>query len=275
MIINHRLKLWVGIAACLCAGWASQAAAAKDDLILSTAPTQSFEDTRALYTPLAQFLSKTTGKNVVLRPAHNFIGYQSKLRHDRYDIVFDGPHLTAWRVNRKNHEPVVRFPGQIRIVVATKEESEYKALADLDRARVCAFASPNMLTMVFLSQFPNPVRQPHLLREQGFKDLVDCLQSGRGDVAVLRDKQWDKVDQTGLRLIPFPEHSYPERTFTVSERVDLETREKIRAALLSEEGKIAAEKLLSRFKKSKFVPATKAEYANMDELLAPLWGFHD
>ena len=250
-------------------------AATNGELILSTAPTQSHKITKQLYGPLAQYLSTKTGKRVILKPAHNFIGYSSKLRHDRFDIVFDGPHLSAWRIAKHGHQPIARFPGDIQIVVATKEDSPFKTLDDLINARVCAFASPNMLTMAFMKHFTNPVRQPFMLRAQGFKGLQKCLRGGRGEVVVLRDKHWKKMDQKGLRLIPVPKHSYPERTFTVSQRVDDQTRDQIRDALLSQEGKKVTAALLKRFKKDHFVAAESKDYDTLDELLYPVWGFRE
>ena len=92
-------------------------------------------------------------------------------------------------------------------------------------------------------------------------------------MAILRDKMWEKMEQSGLTLIDLPEKSYPERTVTVSSRIPKETQDKIAAALLSPEGQKAAASLLKRFKKDKFIPAQKQDYDGLDKLLKPVWGF--
>lgn len=258
---------------------ATAQAADKDAIVFATAPTHSKDETVKLYTPLMSYLSQVTGKKFIIEPAANFIEYSVRMRLDKYDMIFDGPHLTGWRVANMGHTPIVRFPGTIKIVVAAKKESGLSSMKDLEGgyARVCAFASPNMLTMAFLSHFPNPVRQPHLIRTQGFKGLVKCINSNHGEAVVLRDKLWGKLsdeDKESLKLIAQPERGYPERTFSVSSRVDEALRKQIAEALLSEQGTKVSQALLARFKKKNFIPAKGEDYAGLDQLLRPVWGFH-
>ncbi|MEN8170669.1 MAG: PhnD/SsuA/transferrin family substrate-binding protein [Pseudomonadota bacterium] len=253
--------------------------AADDEIIFSTAPTHSKEETLKLYTPLMNYLTKVTGKKFVIKPAANFIEYSVRMRLDKYDMLFDGPHLTGWRMVNMDHTPIVRFPGTIRIVVAADKESSLNSLKDLEGgyARVCAFASPNMLTMAFLSYYPNPVQQPRLIRTQGFKELVSCLKSNRGQAAVLRDKLWGKIkdeDKAEMKLIASPKRGYPERTFSVSPRVSEPLRKQIAEAMLSEEGLKASKALRTRFKKKSLLAAKPVDYKGLDQLLNPVWGFH-
>lgn len=245
-------------------------------VVFTTAPTHSEEETRRLYTLLMDYLSRVTGKEFVIDTADNFIQYAIRMRLDKYDMLFDGPHLVGWRMAHLNNTPLVRLPGTIRIVVVAREQSRIESMEELKygQGRVCAFASPNMLTMAFLSYFPNPVRQPMMLRVQGFKELERCVRSGRGDVAVLRDKLWNKMDQTGLKVVAAPQRGYPERTFSVSSRLDAALQQKIRDALLSEEGMQASQPILKRFKKDKLLAANAEAYHGLDQLLSPIWGFH-
>lgn len=248
--------------------------AGAEPFIFSTAPTQSAEESRRLYEPVAEFLTKVTGKTFAFEPVTNYMRYNRMMQNDEFDLLFDGPHFVGWRMARFQHRPLVRFPGTIRIVVAVRDNDGVQRLEDLaDGSRVCAFASPNMLTMAFLRHFKNPVRLPFLVRVQGFPGVMKCLREGKGEAAIFRDKIWAKMDQTGLRLLPLPKHGYPERTLTVSSRIDAETAERIRAALLSDEGKAAAAALLNRFKKPQFVGAEPSEYRGLDRLLDPVWGF--
>ncbi|HEY9147927.1 MAG TPA: PhnD/SsuA/transferrin family substrate-binding protein [Gammaproteobacteria bacterium] len=263
---------------CLCLFVVSLGARADDpeSIVFATAPTHSEEETIRIYTPLMRHLSRATGKPFVLKTARNFVEYSLQMRQDNYDMVFDGPHLSGWRMDNLGHTPIVRLPGTIRIVVVTRDEVEITSLEELQlgREKVCAFNSPNMLTMAFLSHFPNPVRQPTMLRVQGFDSLMTCLRSKQGDVAVLRDKLWNKLDKEGLKLVAAPQRGYPERTFTVGSRVSPELRQKIQQALLSEEGVKASQAILERFKKDKLIGASASEYEGLGALLSPVWGFH-
>lgn len=247
-----------------------------DAIVFATAPTHSEEETTQLYTPLIKHLSRATGKPFVLKTARNFVEYSLQMRQGNYDMVFDGPHLAGWRMDNIGHTPIVRLPGTIRIVLVAREEVEISSMEELQlgKAKVCAFNSPNMLTMAFLSHFPNPVRQPTMLRVQGFDSLMTCLRNRQGDVAVLRDKLWNKVDKEGLKLVAAPKRGYPERTFTVGTRVSAELRRQIQEALLSEEGIRASQPILERFKKETLLSANAPDYEGLGALLSPVWGFH-
>lgn len=263
-----RKGLWLALGWCL-----TGMVVAKEEIVFSTAPTQAPEQTVKLYTPLINYLSQVTGKQFVIKPARNYLEYNNGTLQNTYDMVFDGPHYTAWRMERQGAVPVARLPGAISIVVAVRDDSDIRQLDDLIGRKVCAFSSPNMLTMDFLNYFRNPVRQPVLLRVEGFKEINECLRGGRGDAAVLRDQVWAKQDQTGLRLIEHNYRKHPERTFSVAAGIEPALREKIAAALISEEGNKVAAPLLEVFKKEKFIPVNPADYDGLGELLAPVWGF--
>ena len=114
---------------------------------------------------------------------------------------------------------------------------------------------------------------PVITPAKGFKGLIQCLQAEKGQAAVFRDKMWEKMDKTGLRLVAAPERGYPERTFSVASRVDAGTQQKIKAALLSDEGQKSAQKLLQVFKKPNLVEALPNQYDGLDKLLYSTWGF--
>lgn len=271
MHYHHLVRL---LAACLLL-W-SPLGLAQQTIVFSTAPTHNRDETIKIYTPLMQYLSQATGQHFKLDPANNFIEYSTRMRLNKYDMLFDGPHLVGWRMDMRDHVPLARLPGEIKIVLIGREDSTIQTMAELDRGsdRVCAFASPNMLTLAFLSYFPSPARQPMLLRTQGFADLETCLRSGRGEVAVLRDGQWKSMDQNGLKLIESPPAAYPERTFSISSRIDPAIREQIRQALLSEEGKQAMSEMLRRFNRENLIPTRTEDYNGLGALLLPVWGFH-
>ena len=95
--------------------------------------------------------------------------------------------------------------------------------------------------MTFLSHYPNPARQPAIVRVQGFKNLIKCLKKGKGDVAVLRKKLWGKAKKTGASkdlkiMASFPE-TFPERTFTVGPKISPDLAATITKLLLNDGGK--------------------------------------
>lgn len=254
------------------------AKAANNEIVFATAPTHSAEITRKIYTPMLDFLSQKTGKKFTLQVPSSFIQYSTRMQAGKYDMVFDGPHLSGWRMDRQQHTPIVKFPGKIKIVIAAKAESPLSSIDDIQYGiRVCSFTPPNMLTMAMLSYFPNPSKQPDLIRVQGFKNLMKCIHTGKGDAAVLRDKLWFKAQKSGaakgLKIIAQPNRGYPERTFTVGPKVDAQLRNQITELLLSKEGQKVSAPILQIFKKKQFVKANPSEYIGLANLINTVWGF--
>jgi len=245
-----------------------------DTITFITAPTHSKQKTKEIYTPITDYLSKKAGIEVKLIYPINFLDYINKMRKGSYDITFDGPHFASWRIKNLGDAPVARLPGQIKIAIITKaQHSRFNNMDDLVGQRICAFASPNLLTMAYLDNYENPVRLPVTVPAKGFKGLVKCLKDNKGKAAVLRDKMWNKMDKTGLKLISIPENAYPDRTFTLSSKIDLATQLVIQKALTSPEAEAPLSKLLKTFKKPKLITASKEEYDGVDQLLKPIWAF--
>lgn len=268
------LRRWVCVwGAAITLLFARFALAADDAIVFSAAPSQPPAVMVKLYTPLVDYLAKATGRKFVIKPATTFIEYSNDMRAGVYDLVFDGPQFTGWRMERMGFVPVARLDGEIAVVVAVADNSKLNTMGDLIGLNVCAFASPNLLTLDFLSYFPNPAQQPTLIREQGFNQILSCLKQGRGDAAVLRDNVWTKQDHTGLRLLNQRFREYPERTFSLGKRISPELRAKITAALLSPDGLKAAAPILKAFHRTKIIAADPKAYAGLGQLLTPVWGF--
>jgi len=252
--------------------------AAEDEFIFATAPTHSPDETNKMYTPLVKYLSKKTGKKITLSIPQSFSQYSAKMQRGDYDIIFDGPHLADWRITRIKHRPIVRFPGKIQVVLAVKEDSKLTNLKELEYGKkACAFFPPNLLTMTFLSHYPNPARQPAIIRVQGFNNLIKCLKNGKGDVAVIRNKLWNKAKKTGaskgLKIMTSFPKSVPERTFTVGPKISTDLETTITKLLLNEEGIKASALILQRFKKKNFIQADVSEYKGLSSLVSTIWGY--
>lgn len=255
-------------------------AAEKDVITMTTAPTQSVEETHKLYGPLAEYLSEATGKQVKLVPVRNFLEYTSKMRKDEFDIIFDGPHFVSWRMRHTEHVPLARLPGELVFMAAVKDGGTISEIDQLVGKKVCAVNSPNLATLMVLDAFPNPVRQPVIVSERSFKGAMQCLKDGKGVAAILPIKFWKKFEKKGktkgFRLLySTKKQPLPPRSFSISKRVDAATREKLRQALLDSEGKPGAQPVLNSFRSKNFVAAKESEYLDLSRLLLSVWGFHE
>ncbi len=263
-LLRAATALWFAVAA--------QSAQA-ESLVFSTAPTHDLATTREVYQPLVTYLAETTGLDIQLQIASSYLAYSNAMQRGDYDIAFDGSHFVSWRMRRQGHQPIARLPGEMRVAVVVQADGGIRQLADLIGRKVCGFDSPNQLTMIFLQQYSNPAQQPVLISQEGFKGVMECLRSGQGVAALVRDTYWNKIDQTGLSLLQGDFGAYPERTFSVRGDLGPEVVQALTAALLSEQGQLAAAPLLTLFKQPKLLPADPTAYQTVYKQLAPLWGF--
>lgn len=184
-----------GLLACSAMLVPGQVVAADDIITFSTAPTQSITKTRELYGPLAEYMSQASGKKVELVPARNFLEYTSKMRKREYDIIFDGPHFVAWRMQHIKHIPIARLPGELVFMAAVKDGGVITGRKQLIGKKVCAVNSPNLATLMLLDALPNPLRQPVIVSRRSFKDAMSCLKEGKGVAAFLPIKFWKKFEK--------------------------------------------------------------------------------
>jgi len=265
-------------------GFSWQSVNAERAIIFSTAPTQSVKLTRERYQPIADYLTKAIGRKVKLVPSQNFVQYSRSVIKGDYDLIFDGPQFVSWRMARDNdtrHNVLAKLPGKLRFVVAVRRDLRVNNVRRLAGKRVCAVASPNLLTLGFLDLFPNPSSVPVMVSVKSFKKGLGCALKNNGVGVILRDKFWNKVSakkpkiRRGLKLLYTAKVAWPHRAFSISNKIDRETQNRIKNALLSAGGTKASKKVLKQFKSKSFVPASTAEYTGHGKLLKPIWGFHE
>ena len=91
------------------------------DLILTAPPRETPEAGHAVYAPLARYLSVLLGEPVIYEHPINWKRYEKKMRNDEYDIIFDGPHFAAWRIESLLAKPLIKLPGSLRFVLVVKK----------------------------------------------------------------------------------------------------------------------------------------------------------
>jgi len=246
---------------------------ASAELILTAPPRESIEDGSRLYEPLAKALSELLGEPVTYRHPGDWHNYQKQLKDDAYDIVFDGPHFAAWRMDAFGATPLVRLPGSLSFVLVTyagnKGVSEPK---DLLGMRVCTLPSPNLGTLTLFSMFPNPVIQPEFLTVTGgFRQVADKFFAGECHGAIMRSSfYYQKLTDKERDLTKVIQKSQPiiNQGITVSRRVDINQQYKMLQALTTSSSAKVMRPLLDRFAANadSFIPARREEYIGQNLL---------
>lgn len=246
------------------------------EIVMTAPPRENPEAGVKIYAPLADHLSKLLGEKVIYKHPKNWLEYQRDLRHDVYDIVFDGPHFVSWRLAHLKHEVLVKLPGTLEfVIVVNKDDREIKKMKDLVGKKICGIPPPNLATLTVIEQFQNPVRQPIIWGVPGgFPNVFDTFKKGGCRAAVFRttffNKKLTESDRESMRIL-YHSKALPNQAISVSSRIPIEQRNKIiRSLTLEETGKKAALGITKRFggkKAPPFVTANKKEYVDHTSLL--------
>ncbi|MCI0504922.1 MAG: phosphate/phosphite/phosphonate ABC transporter substrate-binding protein [Gammaproteobacteria bacterium] len=243
------------------------------ELIFSAPPREDAKKEYETYGPLVNYLSYVIGERVVYEHPDGWAEYANNMRNGHYDIVFDGPHFSAWRMKHISHIPVARLPGSLGFVVVARKQGNrtIHKIKDLLALKVCALASPNLGTVTFYNLLANPVYQPRLYEVKGgFAKVFEALKEGKCDAAVLRDSFYYNMDPREKQNLTVVTASkpFPNQTITVGQRLH-KKKDIIAQKLVSSEGKQAAAALLRRFgaNQESLWLTDSGEFENLDSLL--------
>ena len=247
------------------------------DLILSAPPREKAEAGMKLYGPVAAHLTKLLGVKVSYKHPGNWLKYQREMRNDKYDIVFDGPHFIAWREEHLGHEALVKLPGKLQFMLVTDKDSEtIKEANDLIGKNICGISPPNLSTLSVLDYYRNPVRQPTIKGIKGgmgkvYKSIA-VKDKNKCDAAVLRTafhKKKLKPEQKALIKTLFKSKVMPNQGVSVSRRVSLELKLRMKESLTTGDGVDSTKGIIKRFagKAKSFIPVNEKEYAGYNDLL--------
>lgn len=248
---------------------------ARDVYVFSAPPRESVEKGKEQYGPIAELLTKATGKKFEYRHPDNWLHYQANMQQDAYDLVFDGPHFVSWRISERQHKPLVKIPGDfIFVFLSNKGNNKISTVADLAGRGVCGHAPPNQGTLRLYSMFENPSRQPQLRNVKGWRNIYKAMVAGKCDGAIVPLKIYKKMDPKGVQAkVLYVTQPAPGQAFTASSRISDNMKRQIIRTLLSKEGEKATTKLRARFPTTAYVEANETEYNAPKALLNNSWGF--
>jgi len=248
------------------------------DLIFSAPPRGTEERERATYEPLAKAMSEVLGENVVYQYPHDFIQYSVEMQKGHYDIVFDGPHFSQWRVENLNHKLLVNLPENLQFfVVTSKSNNKLNNLHDLIYQNVCAQLTPQLGTLMLLQNYYERAVEPRLRLVRGEDKVFSDFKEGKCAGAVLRDKTFYKLPeekQSAYKII-YKSHVAPNDAITANNKIDAK-KLKALVDLLTDPAKMeVAAPIFSRFSNNakSFNKINPKQYNGLDQLLLMAFGW--
>ncbi len=248
----------------------------QEALVFTAPPRETTEAGKQIYQPVADYLSQAIGKKVKYQHPGTWGVYRTEMLKGSYDIVFDGPHFNSYRMEKLSHNVLAKIPERHEFaVIVRKDKNTFQNLQQMAGRSFCAHAPPNLGTLVLLSQFDNPSRQPVILSTNGWDNIYNGVISGKCTGGVLPVANLKKFDQAGLAHIVFKTPAMPNQAFSAGPRVSLEDQAKIARALAAPEAAAPTEKLRAAYKVgNSFALASNQEYQGLAEYLRSEWGYY-
>lgn len=245
---------------------------ASAEYVLTAPPRESAIEGLKMYQPIADQLSVLLGEPVVYKQPSGWFDYAAKMRSGQYDIVFDGPHFTAWRLKHLDHTPVVVLPGTLDFILISKKGNlSITKTSDLIGRQICSMLSPFLGADFVYELFSNPVVQPIIYEVKGgMKKVYQAFKRGECDAAMVRDLLFNRLPAKArdkLRILARTK-PVPNQTITVSQRLKKNAK-KIADFMISKQGVLAADKLLSQYSRSAkhFERPNRKKYVGVERLL--------
>lgn len=247
------------------------------ELILSAPPRDNAEEGAKRFGPMAEYLTRTLGRTVIYKHPGDWGGYQADMQRDAYDLVFDGPHFVSWRIEKHLHQALVRLPGEFLYVgFVRKDNTRINDIQELAGQTVCVHAPPNLGTMMLLSEFDNPSRQPSIVITKGYANIYQNVVEGKCVAGMLPSNHIAKYDKDkGQIRVMYSHPPRPQQALTAGVRLSADDKAKIVQALTAPE----AQTTLASFRETYalsgwFVPADSKEYAGLGAYLKTVQGFY-
>lgn len=245
-------------------------------LILGAPPRDSEPEGHRIFDPIANYLTQVLGRRVIYKHPATWGGYQADMQANVYDIVFDGPHFNSWRIKNRNHNVLVKLPGEfVYTAVVRAENTKITQLKQLAGHKICAHAPPNLGTLIMYNEFDNPARQPAVIVRDGYEAIYTTLLTGGCEAAMLPLSYLNQYERKqGRTRVIFRTGVMPQQAFSAGPRVSPTEQAKISAALLSP----SAETPMMGFRETygagrNLVAAQNIEYEKLAIFLRNEFGF--
>ena len=248
------------------------------DLIFSAPPRGTEKVERATYEPLVQAMSEAIGEKVQYVYPRDFIQYSVDMQKGRYDIVFDGPHFSQWRVVNLNHTILVNLPENLQfLVVAPKGRTKVNTLHDLVYETVCAQLTPQLGTLMLLQNYYERASEPRLHLVHGEDKVFSDFAAGKCTAAVLRDKTFykmSKAERATYKVI-YKSAIAPNDAITANGKISRDQAKALVALLTNPKTMKVASQIFKRFSRNAvaFNVADPKKFAGLDQLLLLAFGW--
>lgn len=245
------------------------------DLVFIIQPILSEEQTQKAYKPLADYLSQVTGKRVVIRTLPNFLAYWEIARQDSgFHLVLDAAHFTDYRAKKMGFKVLAKIPDTVSYSLIVGSGALVIDPVELVGKTVATPGAPSIGAARLNAMYPNPVRQPIIVDSGTAEEGIQMVMKNKALAAMVPTPLVSQqMAQGGGVSVVTTTEPIPHIAFSASPKLDADTREKIRNALVNAANTDAGRAMLKAVNFERFDPANEQIYAGQSNILKEYWGY--
>ena len=159
---------------------------ANESLTLVIQPVYGVDRTHEAFQPLADYLSRITGKSINIKTYPNFITYWNATREGHgYDLILDAAHFTGYRAKELGFEILAKIAGTVSYSVIVPDTALVIDLDELVGKKIATLGPPSMGAAKVSLLFDNPLRQPFIYETENSEKALDLLFTDEVDAAII------------------------------------------------------------------------------------------
>ncbi len=249
--------------------WTTHGAAFAYHLVVQ--PIQSPEVTRASFQPLVDYLRNATGADIQLVTARNFVSYwQTMKKGEQYDLILDAAHFTDYRIQHMGYKPLAKVASVVSLSLVTDENHPVFEARELIGKPVALLSSPSMDAVRLAQLFPNPLRQPVVVRVNDSREAAEKVREGKAAGALLPTPM---VNAFPFLYTVTTTAQVPHMALSAAPTVPQHLQQKLRQALLDADKTPEGRALLDALNFESFEAADAKTYAGYGKLLQGVYGY--
>lgn len=229
------------------------------------------------YAPLADYL-KSKGIEVTLVGAPDYVKAAQMFSSGEADGMFSGSGVAGSMLIKGVAKPVVRPVGKDgnstywAVVIAPKGAAKFDGTADYFSGKKVLFTSLASAGEIYYHSLPgSSAVKATLLKAASHGAAIDALSKGAGDVAIVKNRVWDKEKDKFPGLVKIGEDTgeNPDNTLIVSKKTGADAVAKISNALLGlkDDGSAQANTVKDSLGIREYIKTTEADFKHNFELL--------
>lgn len=256
----------------------TQARPGEKPLVFGFLPILSTTRLLQRFTPLVEYLSKETGREIRIETAPDYREFLRRTNIEkRYDIVFTAPHFYYLAEHRAGYEGLVRVNlPTLRAVIVVPRNSPIRTVSELSGRRLATVDPLALGTFLVRDHLKknglNPDRDLTLVPSPTHNASLLAAYRGNTDAASLMIPPYKRANREvreRMRILATTEGT-PHMAFATAGRLDPALKKKLTDAMIklgkTPEGKALLKKLLW----PGFVPISKNDYAILESVVSQM-----